>query len=574
MEYKPETKNCQNCKIDFIIESEDFLFYEKINVPAPTFCPDCRMQRRLCWRNEHNLHFATCQITNKKVITIYSPDKKIPIYNREYWWSDKWDQNNSGIEYDFSVSFFEQFKELMKIAPRPNLLQTNTSNGEYTNYILDSKNVYMVFSAVNDENTMYSIGSVVNTRDSVDIHLSSRIENSYWVVQCVQSSGLQFAWHCDSCFDCIFLIDCHSCSNCFCCIGLRNKSYCVFNQQYTKEEYKKIISEYNLGSYSSLQIIKEKFKEFTLKFPFRYARIFKSLDCTGDDIQNAKNCKKCFYLKNNVENCKYSYRLFDNIKDGMDLSLVWNNMEIEYECLSVTTGREVFFSSLCWNVQNVWYSDNCFNSRNLFGCIGLKNAQYCILNKQYTKDEYNELIPKIIEQMKNISYTDKKGREYRFGEFFPIELSPFSYNESLSQQYFTLSKDEILNNGFFYSSPEKRNYSITLTAEQIPDDIKNVNESIINETIECGHKSQCDDNCQTAFRIVTDELSFYKKHNLPLPRLCLNCRHQARVKERNPIKLWHRSCMKEGCTNTFETSYSPERPLIVYCEKCYQTEVI
>jgi hypothetical protein len=46
-----------------------------------------------------------------------------------------------------------------------------------------------------------------------------------------------------------------------------------------------------------------------------------------------------------------------------------------------------------------------------------------------------------------------------------------------------------------------------------------------------------------------------------------------RIKRVNPPKLWHRKCMKEGCQNEFETSYAPERPEIVYCEKCYQQEV-
>jgi len=30
-----ETRNCQNCKKDFIIELDDFGFYEKIKVPIP-----------------------------------------------------------------------------------------------------------------------------------------------------------------------------------------------------------------------------------------------------------------------------------------------------------------------------------------------------------------------------------------------------------------------------------------------------------------------------------------------------------------------------------------------------------
>jgi hypothetical protein len=31
--------------------------------------------------------------------------------------------------------------------------------------------------------------------------------------------------------------------------------------------------------------------------------------------------------------------------------------------------------------------------------VGLHDKSYCILNKQYTKEEYEELVPKIIEKM-------------------------------------------------------------------------------------------------------------------------------------------------------------------------------
>ena len=82
--------------------------------------------------------------------------------------------------------------------------------------------------------------------------------------------------------------------------------------------------------------------------------------------------------------------------------------------------------------------------------------------------------------------------------------------------------------------------------------------------------------------------------NLALPRLCPNCRHYGRREKLNPPKLWHRYCqcagdtsengiyenlavhhlhVKESCPNEFETSYSPDRSEIVYCEKCYQQEV-
>ncbi len=95
--------------------------------------------------------------------------------------------------------------------------------------------------------------------------------------------------------------------------------------------------------------------------------------------------------------------------------------------------------------------------------------------------------------------------------------------------------------------------------------------------------------------------------NLPLPRLCPNCRHYERLKYRNPLKLWKRVCACNGqmanssavanamadkkgqmvykntithfhgdnkCPNEFETSFSPDRPEIVYCESCYNSEVV
>ena len=55
-----QIKNCQNCKQDFVIESEDFSFYEKMKVPPPTFCPDCRLARRLIWRNERTFYKRIC----------------------------------------------------------------------------------------------------------------------------------------------------------------------------------------------------------------------------------------------------------------------------------------------------------------------------------------------------------------------------------------------------------------------------------------------------------------------------------------------------------------------------------
>jgi hypothetical protein len=113
-----------------------------------------------------------------------------------------------------------------------------------------------------------------------------------------------------------------------------------------------------------------------------------------------------------------------------------------------------------------------------------------------------------------------------------------------------------------------------LESERLLDNIKDVRDDILKEIIGCAHKGECACRCTTAFKITKQELDFYRFHNLPIPRLCHNCRHVRRVKNQSSMRLWHRKCMNEGCNNEFETSYAPERSEIVYCEQCYQQEVI
>ena len=175
--------------------------------------------------------------------------------------------------------------------------------------------------------------------------------------------------------------------------------------------------------------------------------------------------------------------------------------------------------------------------------------------------------------MSEIPYIDQKERKYKYGEFFPPELSPFYYNETVAQEYFPLTKEEAIMRGYKWKERDNRNYKIDIKSEIIPDNIIEVNDEILDKIIECEHKGICNEQCTEAFKITPDELKFYQRMSLPLPHLCPNCRHYQRIKQRNPLKLWHRKCMKEGCENEFETSYSPDRPEIVYCERCYQQEV-
>ena len=101
------TRNCQNCKKDFIIEPDDFSFYEKLKVPPPTFCPECRFRRRMLSTNERVLYRRKCDMTGKTIFSMYHEDVPFPVYHPEAWYGDDWDPYSYGVDYDFSKSFFD-----------------------------------------------------------------------------------------------------------------------------------------------------------------------------------------------------------------------------------------------------------------------------------------------------------------------------------------------------------------------------------------------------------------------------------------------------------------------------------
>jgi len=567
-----ETRQCQNCKKDFVIEPEDFNFYEKIKVPPPTFCPECRFQRRMSWRNERALYKRPCDLCKKSFVAMYPESAVFPVYCKDCWYSDKWDATAHGRDYDFSKTFFEQWKELSRVVPRIGIFQRSVVNSPYSNMVGESKNVYLSISVIlGSENVFYS-WSVDKSFYIFDCFNVKESENCYENVEGEKNYNCQHINLSRNCLDSSFLIDCVNCSNCTLCSNLRNKEFYFQNKQLTREEYEKKLKELNLGSRKGRIIVEKEFKKICEEAFYRYANIVKGVNSTGNNLLNVKNCKICFNVSNS-EDIKYCYRAVPG-KNCMDMDYGGKGeLMYEYNTGALNDYNVKFSYSAFDSVQNAEYVESCISGRDLFGCISMKSKDCSVLNKVYSKKDFEVLREKIINHMKEMPYLDKKGRIYKYGEFFPIELSVFAYNESTAYDFIPLSKEETLTQGYSWRDPEEKKYNITLETENIPDDIKNVSEGILEETLGCAHRGKCNHHCTQSFRLAREEFNFYKKHNIPIPDKCFNCRHYERFEKVLPLKLWHRKCMNQGCQNEFETSYAPDRPEIVYCESCYNKEV-
>jgi hypothetical protein len=587
---KQENRQCQSCKSQFTIEPEDFAFYERLKVPPPTFCPECREKRRIAFRNERSLYKRKCDLCGKEVVSRVSPDKPYPMYCRDCWHSDKWDVLQYGRDFDAVKPFFAQYKELLHSVPHVSIYNGNVVNSDWVNQETDDKNCYLNVGGHYNENSAYNTYELYG-KESFDNHWLLNSEFCYESISCMRCYRTLFSRDCFDCQDVSFSIDCRNCTNAIGCAGLRNKKYHIFNKPVSKEEYERFLAGHPFSSRKSVEDLKKRAAAVWHSVPRRYSAIFKSVNSTGNNISESKNAHYVFDSEK-VEDCKYLF-ISGWMKDCYDITSCGAS-ELSYEGSSGGGSYHSKFISYCMGtnpLKKVHSHDleYCFavaDCGDCFGCVGLRNKQYCILNRQHSKEEYETLVPKIRQQMMDVPYVDKIGREYRYGEFFPADLSLFGYNESAAMDYYPLTREEALAKGYPWSDYEAET-NVPFSDYEISDDIKDVKDDVVEKVLKCEVSGK-------PYKIIPMELAFYRRMGLPLPRRSPLQRHKDRIAKLLPRKLFDRACECGGaasdkggyantakhfhgnghCPNKVQTPYAPERPEIVYCEQCYQTEII
>ncbi len=558
-------KQCTQCKKEFEIFTADREFYARITVPEPTLCPRCRDMRRWASGNDLTLYRRTCDLCDKDMISMYHQKSPYTVYCTECWWSDKWDPLDLGVDYDFSRSFFDQFKDLQLRVPRMAASIFNCENSPFINNCGDMKSCYMCTSCGFCENSYYLIWGEHN-KDCSDSFRTGRNELCYELVNTDGSYRSAWLYQCEGMSDSYFCYDCRNCSMCIFSTNLRNKTLHIFNKPVSEQEYKEFVE--TLESARRIVEYKQKWHAMMKKAIHRYLAQQNCENVVGDNVRDSVNSYAVFD-SNSLENVRYSSRCLSGTKDSMDISSYGYGCDLGYEGYGLGGGvNRCFFTRQCFEgCDSVQYSDLCSSAHDLFGCICLRKTSFCVLNKKYAEEEYYALKKKIIAHM------EKTGE---YGEYFPGSISPFGYNESSAMLYYPLSKEDALKQGYRWNDamPETKGKE-TIQWSAVPDSIGDTDENITDQILAC---AQCERN----FKIIKQELRLLKKLGIAMPRLCPLCRHAARIALRNPQTFWHRQCMCEKvshdhtgrCMTQFETTYAPERPELVYCEACYQKEVV
>ncbi|MBT3864656.1 hypothetical protein HOF67_01345 [Candidatus Peregrinibacteria bacterium] len=356
---------------------------------------------------------------------------------------------------------------------------------------------------------------------------------------CEKCYNCRYPKYCRACNDCTMIQDCVGCQNCIACFGLRFKEHCFLNKQYSPEEFKKIENDYRELTHEKIASLKTKLKELQKDLPHIWTHVYASENCTGDILSHSKNTHHAFNATN-CEDCKYMYFTPNTLHSHDCTYNAPQGPEFSYNMISTTLLKDCMCNFLVWTGNDIRYCIECHSSSNLFACTGMRHKHHCILNKQYSPEEYEKLCARIVEHMIHTG---------EWGEFFDKSASPYAYNETIAYEYFPLTREEALEKGWSWQ-------------DEPPQEPKPQNPQ--PGTIIC-------EKSDRPFKLIPQEIQFYKRMGLPLPKLHHDERHHIRMREFNPLNLWTQQCSK--CHTEIQTNYSPDRPETIYCEKCYLAEV-
>lgn len=550
-------KQCKECARSFVVSEAEIAMIVRLTpmiagsamtLPTPEHCPECRQQRRTAFRNDSHYYKNTCSSCKKQVISIYEPTTHFPVLCHACFWSDEHNALSYGRPFDTSKTFAEQFDALKKVVPRLCIFSTQSENADYTVHSSRNKNCYMCSSIIDNENIYFS-DFVFTSKDSIDCFSCDKME------LCSYCSFSEGCYNCDwlkLCFnltDAMFCIDCKGGSRLLGCVGRRNAKNEILNTPVSDAEFEETKKKLLTSSSFRLSFI-EKREALRLSIPVPHLWEIGSELCTGNYLFHSKNVQYGYNTKY-FEDCMYAFEGHRNT-DCCDIMRSGDG-ELLYDCTNAIDLKRSAFCNLTYQSDEMLYCDNCHSSSQCFGCFGIKKGKYCIFNMQYSKEDYENRVPMIIDHMR------KTGE---WGRFPTPAISSFGYNESKAFEWYPLDRHAVLARGWQWCdyTPTANESVKGIKAEDLPESIHDIPDDILNHTLLSAKSGK-------PFRLIPQELSLYRKKGLPIPREHPRERIVQLSSVHNRHTLFDRMCAK--CKHAIQTTYGPERSEIVYCEECY-----
>jgi len=589
-----ESKKCLWCwKYFSIFELQKNIEKKlKVNIQQ-NLCYDCFLRKLMMFRNETNIYKNVCAKCWKNIISIFPPESKEIIYCFDCYENDDFSKKE---KKEIDIENIEKiFLKLYEKTPKKALVNENSENSKYANYVWMSKNIYLSYLIYSESQNIFYSYYVLNSKDCIDCCSIRDCEKCLECINTIESYNCYYSYNLVNCQNCYFSLGLQNCNNCIFSSNLINKQYYIFNKEYKKEEYEKILKNLKnqMSSSKNLEKLKKDYKKLEKKSIYKNLQTINIKNSIWNFLSNSKNAIFCSHC-DSLEDCVNVW--WGNIKDSINTIWWWNIQKSYNSCLIGFNSYDIIW---CFNVSSshsILNSIWIHNSNNILFSVWLRNKSYHILNQKYEKEEYEKISKQIInsQKQKNI-----------FWDFLSNKLNKIPYNDSAAWEYFPIWKliykdwkEKILDKNALWKvyilEPEKflskaildlwweekieiiwktfeKEINIPkwinlIEAKDIPDKISDLKDEnkILTSAIIC-------EKTKRPFRIMKYELEFYKKNNLCIPKIHPKIRHLERIKKISSKSLYTTQCKK--CRKKIITTLHKKNENIIYCWECYNKEV-
>ncbi len=300
-------------------------------------------------------------------------------------------------------TFYKELQRILTLYPKTPPEIRDCENSDYGDYLAFCNNMFVSFDTSNSSDCIYVYDSYI-AKNCIDCDFAVESDLCYEGVDPFKCFNSDYVEYSTSMRDSQYVANCINCHDMFGCVNLQNKSYCIFNRQLTESEYKQKIALYKKWPPEKVLALVEELK---LRYPITQTNeAHNENSAYGNYSHYNKNCYMIFDGAHN-ENCAYLYDSHHNAT-SYDMTCSYQQNQVSYE---IVDGIKLFNCSFAVNSSNAYDSTfifNCNNVKNCIGCVALSNKQYCILNRQLTKEEYEKISARLFEELKakNLNWSD------------------------------------------------------------------------------------------------------------------------------------------------------------------------
>jgi hypothetical protein len=331
----------------------------------------------------------------------------------------------------------------------------------------------------------------------------------YRVIVGARLYKVRYGYHCYDCSECVFVFDCRNCEFVFGGTNLRNKKYIWFNEQLSREEWERRRAAVDLSRRSVVAEHERSFQRLIDNDCFWPENFNENTsNCTGDYLRDVLNGEMIFASAGGARDNDWAAYCYEKSENTLLTCGAVNSIDSYYDATIPDSSKCLF----CINVTrslNMEYCIACFNCENCFGCVGLNRKKFCILNKQYTEEEYW----KTLDALK-CAMLDRG----EYGKFFPTNFSSGYFLESVAGINLAATKADAAKYGFPDYDPESAgaigqlgDVTTLKDPETIPDAIADV------QIDEWAGVALLDKQMGRRFAFLKPELAFYKDQKIAPP---------------------------------------------------------